>query len=71
MNVRSKVNHPLHAMLTLITCGAWGIVWLILAAFDKGQVPSYTVMPSPVFSKAGWYQTATGWRYFDGYRWYL
>ena len=25
------VNHVLHAILTIFTCLAWGIVWLILA----------------------------------------
>jgi hypothetical protein len=24
------VNHVLHAILTLFTCGIWGIVWLLL-----------------------------------------
>ena len=26
------VNHVLHLILTLVTCGAWAIVWIILAA---------------------------------------
>jgi len=25
------VNHVLHAILTIFTCAAWGIVWIILA----------------------------------------
>jgi len=25
-----KVNHTLHGIITLLTCGGWGIVWLIL-----------------------------------------
>ena len=25
------VNHVLHAILTIFTCLAWGIVWLVLA----------------------------------------
>jgi hypothetical protein len=25
------VNHTLHLILTLVTCGAWGLVWLLLA----------------------------------------
>lgn len=24
-------NHVLHLLLTLVTCGAWGIVWVVLA----------------------------------------
>lgn len=30
------VNHILHLILTLLTCGAWGLVWLILA-FAAGE----------------------------------
>lgn len=25
------VNHVLHLILTLVTCGLWGFVWLVLA----------------------------------------
>lgn len=25
-----KVNHTLHGIITLCTCGWWGIVWLVL-----------------------------------------
>lgn len=25
------VNHVLHAIITIVTCGVWGIVWIILA----------------------------------------
>ena len=25
-----KVNHTLHGIITLATCGSWGLVWLIL-----------------------------------------
>ena len=25
------VNHVLHAIITVVTCGLWGIVWIILA----------------------------------------
>ena len=27
------VNHVLHLILTLVTCGIWGIVWIALAIF--------------------------------------
>lgn len=31
--VRGKpINHILHLILTLVTCGIWGIVWIILAS---------------------------------------
>ena len=25
-----KFNHTLHGIITLVTCGGWGLVWLIL-----------------------------------------
>jgi hypothetical protein len=28
----AKVNHTLHLILTLVTCGLWGIVWIVLFA---------------------------------------
>jgi|LauGreDrversion4_2_1035121.scaffolds.fasta_scaffold1403894_2 hypothetical protein len=30
-----KVNHTLHGILTLVTCLAWGIVWVILILIAK------------------------------------
>lgn len=30
-----KVNHTLHGIITLLTCGGWGIVWLILHLLAK------------------------------------
>ena len=30
------VNHGLHAVLTLLTCGAWLPIWLIVAIFGGG-----------------------------------
>lgn len=32
-----KVNHVLHAILSLITAGFWLIVWLILVVTNKRQ----------------------------------
>lgn len=26
-----KVNHTLHLIITLVTCGIWGLVWLVIA----------------------------------------
>ena len=31
-----KPNHTLHLILTLVTCGLWGLVWLVLA-FATGE----------------------------------
>jgi hypothetical protein len=30
-----QTNHILHLLLTLVTCGLWAIVWLILALTNK------------------------------------
>jgi hypothetical protein len=30
-----KVNHTLHGIITLLSCGAWGLVWLILHLRSK------------------------------------
>lgn len=34
VNVRSGMNHGLHALLTLLTCGAWLPVWIFLAIVE-------------------------------------
>ncbi len=34
----SKVNNTLHGLITLFSCGMWGIVWLIL--YFKGKKDS-------------------------------
>ncbi len=26
-----NVNHTLHLILTIVTCGLWGLVWLVIA----------------------------------------
>jgi hypothetical protein len=28
---RDWINHILHLILTLVTCGVWAIVWIVLA----------------------------------------
>ena len=32
-----KINHILHLILTLVTCGAWGIIWIIMLALRKKE----------------------------------
>lgn len=34
----TKVNHILHLILTIITLGAWGIVWILIAVFHKREL---------------------------------
>ncbi|WP_331758706.1 hypothetical protein OG225_41120 (plasmid) [Nocardia sp. NBC_01377] len=41
----SKPNHVLHLILTLATCGFWGIGWLIVAAAQREHRASITVDP--------------------------
>ncbi|WP_213001950.1 hypothetical protein [Winogradskya consettensis] len=46
-----KTNHVLHLLLTLVTCGFWAPVWLILAivnANSKGVVTTYTTGQPPL-----------------------
>lgn len=42
---RTRVNHVLHAILTVFTGGLWGFVWLVLAlrAADARRAP----LPEP------------------------
>jgi hypothetical protein len=35
IQVRRGVNHGLHLMLTLLTCGMWAPVWLIVWIFSR------------------------------------
>src|SRR4051794_9962148 len=37
------VNHVLHLILTLVTLGTWGIVWIALAAFGGEKRAMVTV----------------------------
>lgn len=41
----NKVNHTLHLILTLVTCGAWGLVWLILALVMKEKRTVLSIDP--------------------------
>jgi len=33
----TKLNNTLHGIITLVTCGSWGIVWLILFLKNKKE----------------------------------
>jgi hypothetical protein len=39
------VNHVLHLILTLVTCLAWGIVWIILVAMGGEKRYSLSIDP--------------------------
>jgi hypothetical protein len=34
-NVPVETNHVLHLILTILTCGFWGFVWIIVAAANS------------------------------------
>jgi hypothetical protein len=36
-------NHALHAVLSLVTCGAWLVVWLILVLADN-SAPKHSML---------------------------
>lgn len=61
--VRTGVNHALHLVLTIFTCGLWGIVWAILAIANPKRVPVQQVYvgsapqgPRPVNAGYSWPQ---------------
>lgn len=35
--VHKPVNHAFHLLMTLFTCGLWGIVWIIVAVANSGR----------------------------------
>jgi hypothetical protein len=46
--VPATTNHVLHLLLTLFTCGAWGLVWIIVAAANANRtVPVTTWAQTP------------------------
>ena len=32
-----SINHVVHALITLFTCGLWGLVWGAIALLHKGE----------------------------------
>jgi hypothetical protein len=37
MQGRIVTNHVLHLILTILTCGLWGVVWLIVWAINSNR----------------------------------
>lgn len=37
------INHTLHLILTLVTCSAWGVVWLVLWIMAQSSNKTVTV----------------------------
>ncbi len=42
---KADINHTFHLLMTLVTCGLWGIVWLIVSATTKEHRMSVIVDP--------------------------
>jgi hypothetical protein len=36
--VTPEPNHLLHLILTVFTCGAWGLIWLVIALFERREI---------------------------------
>jgi hypothetical protein len=50
----AAVNHVLHLILTLITCGFWSVVWiLVTATSSSGQRLTLTAPPDGTVSATG------------------
>ena len=45
---RPKINHVLHLILTLVTFGVWGIVWVVLAIGHGGKLYRCTQCGTPL-----------------------
>lgn len=54
--VRQGTNHILHLLLTLLLCGTWLIVWLIVAAVNEGKpyLCTHCGLAQHPFTNAGW-----------------
>ncbi|NUK07476.1 hypothetical protein HRW18_05490 [Streptomyces lunaelactis] len=44
---RRGANHTLHLILTICTCGLWGIVWAIAAAMGRKTVTKVPIYQPP------------------------
>lgn len=54
--VRRPCNHPLHAVLTLLTCGLWAFVWIPAAIAGWREHITYRVPPQPLpYQQTQWY----------------
>jgi hypothetical protein len=47
-----KTNHLLHLVLTLLTCGLWGVAWLAIALTAKTQRVSLAVDQNGAISRS-------------------
>ncbi|MFI7547195.1 hypothetical protein [Actinoplanes sp. NPDC049599] len=41
----ANVNHVLHLLLTLVSCGLWAVVWLFIAATSRTRRVSLVLNP--------------------------
>ena len=46
-----RVNHILHLLLSIVTAGAWLLIWLVLAAFGGERRTTFTYDDRPVYDE--------------------
>ena len=44
-----RVNHILHLLLSIVTAGAWLLIWLVLAAFGGERRTTFTYDDQPLY----------------------
>lgn len=44
---RRSANHTLHLILTICTCGLWGIVWIVVGIIGRRTVTKVPVYQPP------------------------
>lgn len=58
---RRGANHPLHLILTLITCGMWAPVWIVVAAVGRRTTVTETGAYAPPRPLQGAYRCPGCW----------
>lgn len=53
---RETTNHVLYAILTIFSCGLWGIVWIIQSIAESGKAWLCTACGQPTFASRDQYQ---------------
>lgn len=72
---RRSADHGLHLALTILTCGLWGFVWIVVAAVGK-RTKTTTTLATPADLRpaqirltppaVGWYRTPHGYWFWNG-----
>lgn len=51
---RGRVNHVLHLLITLVTCGLWLPIWIILAIAESARRSGSRTAADRAASRSGW-----------------